>query len=79
MLTVLQLKFVSPADCLLYIISARVKGKLGPRPFLAYAVDPDRMEDPKTSASKETDSRFLPLSIPNNISYYEGLQRRGVE
>ena len=77
--TRLQLKFVSPADCLLYIISERVKGKLGPRPFLAYAVDPDRMKDPKTSASKETDSRFLPPSIPNNISYYEGLQRRGVE
>ena len=57
--TVLQLKFVLPGDCLLYSISAGDKGTFGLRPFLAYAIDPDRAKDPKISERNETDSRFL--------------------
>ena len=67
--TALQLKFVLPGDCLLYIISAGDKGTIGLRPFLACVGDPYRMENPRVSASKEADSGFLLPLILDSYSY----------
>ena len=77
--TALQLKFVLPGDCLLYIISAGDKGILGLRPILACEVDPDKMRKPRVSASKETDSGFLLRLIPDSYSYCEEFQKEEIE